>query len=178
MNEWKFNVRVPEHTEESARDSIAARVVAELIRRGWHITFAESCTGGLAAGRLVDIPDASRVLDRAFVTYANDAKHELLGVRTETLDAYGAVSEQTAREMAAGAARAARAEIGVGITGIAGPGGGTDEKPVGTVCFGFSIGGAISSCTVPHGALGRAAVRQASVDFVFSELCRLLDIER
>ena len=88
------------------------------------------------------------------------------------------VSEQTAREMAAGAARAAHAEIGVGITGIAGPGGGSDEKPVGTVCFGFSIGGAISSCTVPHGALGRAAVRQASVDFVFSELCRLLDIER
>ena len=123
MNEFKFNVRAPEHTENSERDRVAARVVTELIRRGWHITFAESCTGGLAAGRLVDVPDASRVLDRAFVTYANDAKHELLGVRTETLDAYGAVSEQTAREMAAGAARAARAEIGVGITGIAGPGG-------------------------------------------------------
>ena len=178
MNELKFNVRAPEHTEDSERDRVAARVVAELIRRGWHITFAESCTGGLAAGRLVDVPDASRVLDRAFVTYANDAKHELLGVRIETLDAYGAVSEQTAREMAASAARAARAEIGVGITGIAGPGGGSDEKPVGTVCFGFSIGGEVSSCTVPHGALGRAAVRQASVDFVFSELCRLLDIER
>lgn len=176
MNEWKFNVRVPEHTEESERDRIAARVVAELIRRGWHITFAESCTGGLAAARLVDVPDASRVLDRAFVTYANDAKHELLGVRTETLDTYGAVSEQTAREMAAGAARAAGAEVGIGITGIAGPGGGSDEKPVGTVCFGFSVGGKISSCTVPHGALGRAEVRRASVDFVFSELCRLLDI--
>lgn len=98
MNEFKFNVRAPEHTKDSERDRVAARVVAELIRRGWHITFAESCTGGLAAGRLVDVPDASRVLDRAFVTYANDAKHELLGVRTETLDAYGAVSEQTARD--------------------------------------------------------------------------------
>ena len=138
MNELKFNVRAPEHTKDSERDRVAARVVAELIRRGWHITFAESCTGGLAAGRLVDVPDASRVLDRAFVTYANDAKHELLGVRTETLDAYGAVSEQTAREMAAGAARAAHAEIGVGITGIAGPGGGSDEKPVGTVWLGLA----------------------------------------
>ena len=73
MNELKFNVRAPEHTEDSERDRVAARVVTELIRRGWHITFAESCTGGLAAGRLVDVPDASRVLDRAFVTYANDA---------------------------------------------------------------------------------------------------------
>ena len=76
------------------------------------------------------------------------------------------------------AAYAARAEVGVGITGIAGPGGGTDEKPVGTVCFGFSIGGEVSSCTVMHGELGRAAVRRASVDFVFSELCRLLGIDR
>lgn len=178
MNEWKFNVRPPEPAADAERDSAAALVTAELIRRGWHISFAESCTGGLAAGRLVDIPDASRVLDRAFVTYANDAKHELLGVRRETLETYGAVSEQTAREMAAGAARAARAEIGIGITGIAGPGGGTDEKPVGTVCFGFSIGGEVSSCTVMHGELGRAAVRRASVDFVFSELCRRLGIDR
>lgn len=175
MGEWKLRELPPAVTsDEAERNRTAAEVVRELSDRGWHIAFAESCTGGLAAARLVDVPDASRVLDRSFVTYASEAKQELLGVSPDTLKAYGAVSEQTAREMAAGAARAADAEVGVGITGIAGPGGGSPEKPVGTVCFGFSVCGEVTGCTVSHGAIGRGEVRRASVDLVFSELLRLL----
>lgn len=104
-----------------------------LLERGWRIAVAESCTGGLVAKRLTDIPGSSRYFERGFVTYSNEAKVDLLGVRAADLEQHGAVSAPVAEQMASGAARKADVEVGVGITGIAGPDGGTPEKPVGTV---------------------------------------------
>ncbi|MGE3276059.1 MAG: competence/damage-inducible protein A [Vicinamibacterales bacterium] len=111
-------------------------VVGELLRaRGWHIGLAESCTGGLATSRLTDVPGSSEYVERSVVVYSNAAKEELLGVPAALIAANGAVSEPVASAMAEGIRRVARTEVGVGITGIAGPGGGSEEKPVGTVCI-------------------------------------------
>ena len=141
-----------------------------LIEKGLHISFAESCTGGMACARLVDVANASKVLDASFVTYANEAKMQFVGVDPETLNAYGAVSEPVALQMAKGAAKVSGAEVGVGISGIAGPGGGTAEKPVGTVCFGFFVNGRELALTKHFGSLGRTAVRQAAVETVYDTL--------
>ena len=108
-------------------------LVKKLIEKKYTISFAESCTGGKMAATIVDVADASKVLNASFVTYANAAKMKYVNVSKETLDTLGAVSEQTAKEMAEGVAKANQANVGVGITGIAGPTGGTVEKPVGTV---------------------------------------------
>lgn len=153
----------------------ATRTVRALIAKGWKISFAESCTGGLACARLVDVPDASKVLDASFVTYANEAKMSLLGVKEETLAACGAVSEETAFQMAEGICRANKSQVGVGISGIAGPSGGTAEKPVGTVCFGFCMDGKTFTVTKHFGDLGRLAVREKAVEFVFETLCKKLE---
>ncbi len=115
-------------------------VVALLAEQGKTIAAAESCTGGLIAKRLTDVPGASAVLNMSFVTYSNEAKHRLLGVPEELLGRYGAVSEQVARAMAEGVRRAAESSVGVGVTGIAGPDGGTPEKPVGLVWIAVSDG--------------------------------------
>lgn len=152
----------------------AAALVAALKARGLRISFAESCTGGLCAAGIVAVPDASSVLDASFVTYANEAKTALVGVDPDTLAAHGAVSEEVAGEMAAGAAAASGADVGVGISGIAGPTGGTKEKPVGTVCFGFSVSGRVTTVTRHFGALGRNAVRAAAVTFVYETLLEIL----
>lgn len=149
-------------------------VVNKLIEKGYHISFAESCTGGLAAATLVSVADASRVLDVSFVTYANDAKVKYLGVSEDTIEEFGVVSEEVGGQMAAGVARQAGSEIGVGITGIAGPDGGTLEKPVGMVCFGFSIQGSVHTYTQQFGNLGRNEVRQKSVEFVYATLLEFL----
>lgn len=119
-------------------------LVKELTKRNATITTAESCTGGLISGTIVNASGASAVFNQGFVTYSNDAKNALLGVRKETLEKYGAVSEETAEEMAKGAANAAKAEVALSATGIAGPDGGTVEKPVGLVyigcfCFGITV---------------------------------------
>ncbi len=152
----------------------AEKTVALLKEKGWHISFAESCTAGLAVGALVDVPSASAVLDASFITYANEAKVRYAHVSEETLEAFGAVSEQTAAEMAKGVAAEAGAEVGVGISGIAGPDGGSDEKPVGTVCFGFYINGKLSACTCHFESLSRQEVREAAVRFTFRSLASLL----
>ena len=149
-------------------------VVNKLIEKGWHISFAESCTGGLAAAALVSVADASRVLDVSFVTYANDAKVKYLGVSEDAIEEFGVVSEEVAEQMAAGVAKEAGSEIGVGITGIAGPDGGTPEKPVGMVCFGFSVNGTVHTFTQQFGNLGRNEVRQKSVEFVYTTLLEFL----
>ncbi|MCA8878452.1 MAG: CinA family protein [Rhodobacteraceae bacterium] len=132
--------------------------------RGVLLATAESCTGGLIAAAITDIPGSSDVFDRGFVTYSNAAKEDMLGVRPDTLARFGAVSEQTAREMAEGALARSRATLAVSVTGIAGPGGGSPEKPEGRVCFGLAQRGAATVAeTVDFGALGRAAVRRATV---------------
>ncbi|MBP3807818.1 MAG: CinA family protein [Eubacterium sp.] len=153
---------------------IEYKVVELLIKKGFHITFAESCTAGLAAGRLVNVPDASKVLDVSFVTYANEAKVKYVGVDEETIERCGVVSEEVAGQMARGAAEAMGAEVGVGISGIAGPTGGTAEKPVGMVCFGICIDGEVSTYTKQFGNIGRNEVRACSVDFIYEKLAELL----
>ena len=116
----------------------AEEVLAACREQGKRVATAESCTGGLVAATLTAIPGSSDVLDRGFVTYSNDAKHEMLGVPLETIRAVGAVSEEVARAMAAGALAHSRADTAVAVTGIVGPGGGSLEKPVGLVCFGIA----------------------------------------
>ncbi len=129
------------------RGETIEQVVARLLRsRGLKLALAESCTGGLVTSRLVSIAGASAFLDRAFVTYSDRAKMDELGVSQATLDAFGAVSEETAGEMARGARSAAGADLALAITGIAGPTGGSAEKPVGLVCF--ALDGVLGSRTV------------------------------
>lgn len=154
--------------------ALEEQVVDKLLKLGYHISFAESCTGGLCCGNLVNVTNASKVLDVSFVTYANEAKIEFLGVSTDTILKYGVVSEQVAYEMAAGVAQTAKSQVGVGITGVAGPGGGTDKKPVGMVCFGFSVNGSVKTYTMQFGEIGRNQVRKSSVEFVFQTLLELL----
>lgn len=155
--------------------NIEDRAVELLIKAGYHISFAESCTAGLAAGKLVNVPDASKVLDVSFITYANEAKIKYLGVEEETIKAHGVVSEEVAREMALGVSREAGAEVGVGITGIAGPSGGVPGKPVGTVCFGIATLGEVYTWREEFGNLGRNVVRDASVKFCYDRLVELLE---
>ncbi|KGJ07852.1 CinA family protein [Paracoccus versutus] len=132
-------------------------------RRGVMIATAESCTGGLIAGRLTDVPGSSDAVDRGFVTYSNAAKVEMLGIRPETLEAHGAVSEEIAAEMASGALARSQAGVAVAVTGIAGPGG-SEHKPEGRVCFGIADASGVSTETVDFGPRGRAAVRAATVE--------------
>ena len=131
--------------------------------RGVRIATAESCTGGLLAAALTALPGSSRVFERGFVTYSNEAKIEMLGVGRATLEAHGAVSEAVAAEMAAGALSRSRAQLAVAITGIAGPGG-SEHKPEGRVCFGTATPDGVRTGTVEFGALGRDRVRAASVE--------------
>lgn len=120
-------------------DTLAARLGERLLARGWRLATAESCTGGWVAKVVTDIPGSSAWFDRGFVTYSNAAKQDMLAVRAATLETLGAVSEGTAMEMAAGAIAHSRAQVAVAVSGIAGPGGGSPEKPVGTVCFAWSL---------------------------------------
>jgi nicotinamide-nucleotide amidase len=139
------------------------------------IATAESCTGGMVAAALTDIPGSSTVVECGFVTYSNAAKQAMLGVSAETLDAVGAVSEEVAREMAEGALQRSEAQLSVAITGIAGPGG-SEHKPEGRVCFAVARRGTLTqSETVDFGPLGRDAVRRASRDHALSLLLNALD---
>ena len=151
--------------------------VVDLLKdKNYHISFAESCTGGLAAARLINVPNVSHVLDASVVTYANEAKIKYLGVNQESINEFGVVSELVAKEMALGVAEKNNAEVGVGITGIAGPTGAVPGKPVGTVCFGFTIEGEVYTYTMHFGNPGRNEVRRMSVDFVYEKLKELLQI--
>jgi len=144
--------------------SRAETLVTLARQRAAMIATAESCTGGMVAAAITDVPGASNIFDRGFVTYSNAAKQASLGVRAETLAAHGAVSEPVAIEMAEGALTHSDAELAVAITGIAGPGG-SEHKPEGRVCFAVARRGrAPISETVDFGALGRAGVRAASRD--------------
>ena len=149
---------------KAATFDLATRLGRALAERQWTVVTAESCTGGLLAGAITDVAGSSGWFERGFVTYSNEAKAEMLGVRPETLAAVGAVSEATAREMAAGALNRSGASISVAVTGVAGPAGGTPEKPVGLVCFAWACrDGAVESVALLFKG-DRAAVRAATVD--------------
>ncbi|MBQ3038137.1 MAG: nicotinamide-nucleotide amidohydrolase family protein [Clostridia bacterium] len=136
MNAEKYNIGEEEQ-------SLPQAVVEMLIKKGLTISAAESCTGGMFAKMITDISGSSAVLNESYVTYANEAKTKILGVKSETLEKYGAVSEQTAYEMAQGLYKVSQADVCVCFTGIAGPGGGTKEKPVGLVYVGLCIKGRV-----------------------------------
>lgn len=141
---------------------------------GLLIATAESCTGGMIAAELTDIPGSSDVFDRGFVTYSNAAKQAMLGVPKDIITAHGAVSEEVARAMADGALHHSDADLAVSVTGIAGPGG-SDFKPEGRVCFGLArTGGDTRTETAEFGALGRAAVRRAATDHALGMLTTAL----
>lgn len=152
----------------------AQALVNKLIALNYCISFAESCTGGMLCSRIVDVPDASKVLNMSFITYADAAKIKLLGVNSETIAEHGVVSEQVAGQMAHGAAKVSGANVAVGVSGIAGPSGGTAQKPVGTVCFGFYINGGLQTFTEHFSGLDRQGVRNASCDFVLKTLLSLI----
>lgn len=147
----------------SNRD-LAQRLVTEYTRRGLMVATAESCTGGMIAAAITDIAGSSAVLDRGFVTYSNDAKQDMIGVSAETLTAYGAVSRQTAIEMARGALSRSKADRSVAVTGIAGPGGGSAEKPVGLVHLALATAsGETQHWELRFGDLGREGIRRETV---------------
>lgn len=157
-------------TEDDASHFATADLVRaeELIRvcavRGWQLATAESCTGGLVAALLTAVAGSSAVMDRGFVTYSNDAKVKLLGVSPATLERHGAVSPETAREMAEGAVAHSLSHCAVSITGIAGPSGGSADKPVGLVHFGVAFrGGSPRHVERRFGAIGRGHVRLAAM---------------
>ncbi|KIT18187.1 CinA family protein [Jannaschia aquimarina] len=146
-------------------------LLEDATRKGLTIATAESCTGGMVAAALSDPAGASAMFLWGVVTYSNAAKVDLLGVRPETLERVGAVSEEVAEEMARGARGRSGADIAVAITGIAGPGG-SDHKPEGRVCFGLATRDGCTKETVEFGALGRALVRAAARDHALSLLSR------
>ena len=161
-----------QHTAPQPDAQLLADLLAACRTRGWMIATAESCTGGLLGAALTDLPGASAIFERGYITYTNTAKQHDLGVPAETLERFGAVSEETARAMATGARRAADADLAVAITGIAGPGG-SDHKPEGRVCFALATrAGPTVSETVDFGPLGRAAVRAAARDHALRMLAR------
>ena len=144
--------------------SLAERLLSAATQARVTIATAESCTGGMIAAAITDIAGSSAAFDRGFVTYSNAAKQAMLGVRPETLDLHGAVSEEVAREMAEGALARSDAGLAVAVTGIAGPGG-SGFKPEGRVCFALARTGQPTLVeTVEFGAIGRANVRRATVD--------------
>jgi nicotinamide-nucleotide amidase len=144
-----------------------------LSAKGWQISCAESCTGGGLGYAITSISGSSEWFKTGFITYSNEAKHELLGVSDQTLLKYGAVSSETVEEMALGAANRSQAELAISISGIAGPRGGSVDKPVGTVWFGFSIEGRVMS--QGHQFSGdREAVRIKAVEFALYYLVKLL----
>jgi nicotinamide-nucleotide amidase len=148
----------------------APRVLEVLRARGWKLAAAESCTGGLIAAALTSVAGSSDVVERGFVTYSNEAKTEMLGVPAALIAAHGAVSEEVAAAMATGALAHSHADVAVSVTGVAGPGGGTADKPVGLVWFGWAVRKSAVE-TVSHLFAGdRAAVRAASVGVAFDLL--------
>lgn len=145
-------------------ETLTRLVIDRLTERRMMLVTAESCTGGLIVGALTEIAGSSSAIHGGFVTYANQAKHQMLGVPSDMLVEFGAVSEQVARAMAEGALETSSTDIAIAVTGVAGPGGGTDEKPVGLVHF---------ACATPHktihisrelGDIGRTQIRLATVE--------------
>ncbi len=153
--------------------TLVTELAAALLARGAQMATAESCTGGLIAGACTDIAGSSDWFERGFVSYSNQAKTEMLGVDAALIDAHGAVSEAVALAMACGAVAHSRAQCSVAVTGVAGPGGGSAAKPVGTVWFGWSVDGQPDAECVRFDG-DRAAVRQQTVEHALKGLLRRL----
>ena len=149
------------------------RLAQVLQDKGWMLATAESCTGGMIAAACTDLAGSSNWFERGFVAYSNEAKTELLGVDAASIAQHGAVSEVVARAMAFGAVRHSRAQVSVAVTGIAGPAGGSEDKPVGTVWFGFMVDGLLSS-ELRRFDGDRAAVREATVQYALDGLLKRL----
>ena len=149
------------------------KLVLKLIEKNYHIAAAESCTGGMFASTIINVPMASKVINESVVTYANEAKIKYCSVNPKSIEEFGVVSEDVAGQMAMGIASSANAEVGVGISGIAGPSGGTDKKPVGMVCFGIFIAGKLLTFT-KYFKGSRTVVRKKSTRFVIDKLIEIL----
>ncbi|AYG66196.1 MULTISPECIES: CinA family protein [unclassified Rhizobium] len=154
--------------------ALAHKIVSDFTEKGWMVATAESCTGGLIAGALTEIPGSSAVVDRGFVTYTNIAKMEMLGVQEQTLAQFGAVSKETALQMVQGALFRSRADFAVAVTGIAGPGGGSAEKPVGLVHLAAKARrGTLIHHEMRYGDIGRDKVRLATLKTALEMLVAL-----
>ena len=156
-------------------DILAAQVGEALKSHGLMLATAESCTGGAVAMDITDIGGSSAWFERGFITYANDAKREMLGVAQETLARYGAVSEAVVREMVAGALRHSHAQVALAVSGIAGPSGGAPDKPVGTVWFAWGIKGGQCVAQLHHLSGNRAEIRAQSVHIALQGVLELLN---
>jgi nicotinamide-nucleotide amidase len=156
-------------------EALARRLGSLLADRGFVLATAESCTGGWIAQTVTAISGSSGWFDRGWITYSNEAKIELLGVQPQTLAAHGAVSEATAAEMAAGAVAKSRADVALSVTGVAGPSGGSAEKPVGTVCFGWCAGGRAPAACTRRFTGDRESVRRQAVVFALENLIARLE---
>ena len=155
--------------------TLATLVGAKLKAQGITLTTAESCTGGWVAQAVTAIAGSSEWFERGFVTYSNAAKMEMLRVKADTLRTHGVVSEQTAREMAAGALAHSRAQVALAITGIAGPSGGSPEKPLGMVCFAWAVKEGVLSAETLHFKGNRESVRRQSVIAALQGVLELLE---
>jgi nicotinamide-nucleotide amidase len=153
--------------------ALCQQLAQALAARGWMLATAESCTGGMIAAACTDLSGSSSWFERGFVTYSDQAKADMLGVDAALIAQHGAVSEVVARAMAFGAVRHSQAQVSVAVTGIAGPTGGSPQKPVGTVWFGFQVDGLLTSETVRFDG-DRAAVRAATVEHALRRLLALL----
>jgi nicotinamide-nucleotide amidase len=154
-------------------EALCVQLGQALVARGWMLATAESCTGGLIAAACTDLSGSSNWFERGFVTYSDAAKTDLLGVDPALIAQHGAVSELVARAMAFGAVRHSQAQVSVAVTGVAGPTGGSPDKPVGTVWFGFQVDGQLSSETRRFDG-DRAAVRASTVEYALERLLQLL----
>jgi nicotinamide-nucleotide amidase len=154
-------------------NTLSAEIGRRLVARGWKLATAESCTGGWVAEVVTATAGSSGWFDCGFVTYSNESKQTLLGVASATLERFGAVSEPTVREMVAGALERSRADVALAVSGVAGPGGGSADKPVGLVCFGWGRRGADVRSTTVQFAGDREAVRRQAVLHVLNDLIAL-----
>ena len=161
------------NNEQASIEELVKQLAAKLTEKDWMLATAESCTGGMIAAACTDLAGSSQWFDRGFVTYSNEAKTEMLGVPAELIAKHGAVSEEVVRAMAEGAIRHSHAQVSIAVTGVAGPGGGTAEKPVGTVWVGWCVGGTTLT-ELLHLKDNRTAIRQAtsfaSLSKIYSQL--------
>jgi len=170
-----MTLETPDFDHDQDLSDLAARVGENLTQRGWMLVTAESCTGGWVGQAVTAVAGSSIWYDRGFITYSNRSKCEMLGVQPALLDQFGAVSPQTAQAMVTGALSRSHAQIGLAITGIAGPAGGTAEKPVGMVCFAWASKDGSVQHETHHFKGNRESIRRSAVTTALRGILHLLD---